>query len=314
MSAGASLAYIVTMRRFSLVFALSAFALTPTAALATPSVPAPPARPTAAPKAPPVAPPKVRPAPIPKIAPKAVATPAPEVPEVAAIDQATAFVKRLAPKPGFAYDVADYHKLDAPTQAVLDTFAKVRNHVLRVAGENGVGEAPGRFDNPETDPRHVTAELNAALKEHGYSASDAATLLRAAARKRSIGKLMKEVLVESADVWETKSRDDGWKTAVKLKSPPPVLHEPGTQPQGPSYYELQLLDRAEAEWARAPRARGWGPDRKELVKHYPDNHYTPADVRAFTHESWIAWRTAQLRAEDEHRAYIDLTFGVARHR
>jgi hypothetical protein len=225
------------------------------------------------------------------------------VPSVAAIGHASDFVQRLAPKAGFAYAIDDYQKLDAPTKAVLNTFGKVRNYVVRVAGDHGVGE-PVRSENPEVEPKRVTAALDEALEEHGFTSEDAATILRTAAKTRGMAPLMKETLLASAAAWETKGAEVGWKTAVTLK---PAAKAPAA-PQ-PSLYEQRITERAMGEWDRAPRARGWGSDRRELVKFASDDPNQQDDIRAFTYEEWMRFRVPQIRENDAIRANRDRMLG-----
>ncbi len=325
------------MRPRSVLLVLAAVALVPSAAFGAPppvaSAPkavAKPAQPVAVPKA--AAPPSRgaalpttialgtrKPPASPRTASTKTVTTAREAPPVstAEMGEASAWVKRLAPSPGFAYGFDAYQRLSEPAKAVLGSFGKIRNYVLRIAGEHGVGDVVTEH-TVEIDPNEIMADLDQELAKAGpqgraspYTSADAATILRNAAKRPGTDSLMKKALLQAADTWESRIDEGAWVTALKMKPKPPAAV---ARPQGSGAYEQQLRARADGEWSRGRQAIGWGPEWREFDIQYELHPHAQSNIRAFTYDMWMRFRTAKLREQDEQRAYTDLFSGPARHR
>jgi hypothetical protein len=303
-----------------MLFVLASLTVLPSAVLAaTPPAPAP-TRPAA------LAPPKVTTpkATTPKATTPKATTPAAKATKAAAdvpkgpptkaeIGEAVGFAARLAPRTGFAYSVDAWWKLDEPSRAVLNTFAKARNFVNRVAGEQGLGKVVTEM-NPELAPDQIEGDLELELSKlpakpgrARYAAADAAKILRRAAKEPGIDALMKDVLLESAAAWDSRAGDGAWLSSLKLvraprPQPEPVVFTVAKKASPPLWNEEHWL-KADSEWKGARRAMGYGPEYRELQQGYDFRQISsdPLDtipeprIRAFTYDSWMNYRMEALR-------------------
>lgn len=213
---------------------------------------------------------------------------------------AAAFIEQLSPRQsiGFRFSTEGYDKLPEPAKEVLNTFARVREHVSKVAHDYGVGPPNHQTTGLDLHASLLDKALDKALKPFGKKGAQAAAVLEAAA-KGSADPLLREHLTDTAATWKGRSTNPGWQASVTLRSvafpePAPLLAA-----------STRHRDTAEQEWNRAPRARGWDPalGMRELVKETLWEHPWPTDdIRAFTHDKWLAHRVPQLeRAEANMR-------------
>ena len=260
----------------------------------------------------------------PERAPRAVTRPAARTPSLAPapprvgnsdVPAAVEFATKLAPAPGFAYPVEDVAALRAPARAIVDAFGRLRNYAEHRAGVLGAGREVKEHTVQEP-PRTIEASLEESLAEHGHTVADVPQLLRNEARRPGLSDLTKSVLKNAADLWEHRTEDPRWTTLTELarrRAPRPAQAKAATPAEGDGTYARNLRMRAEDEWNRARDAIGW--DRSlgyRELEVYPSEDGRPAELRAFTYERWMAYRVPLLREADEHRAYIETTFGNGR--
>ena len=208
---------------------------------------------------------------------------------------AAAFIDQLSPKQaiGFRFSTDAYHKLPEPAKATLNAFARVREHVSKVAHDFGVGPANLQTTGLDLHASLLEEALDQALKPLGKKGAQAAAVLEAAA-KGTKDSLLSAYLKEVAVTWKSRSENPGWQASVNLRSVEFPTPAPSASPARAS---TRHRDRAEQEWNQAPRARGWESSlgMRELVKDtYWEHPWPTDDIRAFTQGEWLAHRVPQL--------------------
>ena len=127
-----------------------------------------------------------------------------------------------------------------------------------------------------------------------YTVADVPEILRATATGQSgIHWTTSSQLIGSADAWDARLRDPNWTTALRMKAPPPL------PAAGASALELQLHERAQAEWDGGKPSSLSRNERFFRIATEPSE--TGGDLRVFTYERWMRYRVQSLRAGVEQR-------------
>lgn len=216
---------------------------------------------------------------------------------------AAAFIDQLSPKQaiGFRFSTDAYHTLPEPAKEVLNAFARVREHVSKVAHDYGVGPANHQTTGLDLHASLLEKALDQVLKPFGKKGAQAAAVLEGAA-KGTKDPLLSDYLKGVATTWKSRSESPGWQATVSLRS----VEFPTPAPVSAS--STRHRDRAEQEWNQAPRARGWESSlgMRELVKDTHWDHPWPTDdIRAFTHGQWMAHRVPQLEKAEANMPIPD---------